>query len=70
MNKVLLGASLAVTLLVSACSQGPAEVPGELGAQFGSPRDDYANVVTTDATRGRVYVAGAYTGPDDGQLND
>ena len=49
MNKVLLGASLAVTLLVSACSQAPAEVPGGLGAQFGSPRDDYADVVATDA---------------------
>ena len=63
MNKVLLGVSLAVTLLVSACSQAPAEVPGGLGAQFGSPRDDYADVVATDAARGRVYVAGAYTGP-------
>lgn len=65
MNKILLGALLAVTLLVSACSQAPAAVPGELGAQFGSPRDDYAGVVTTDAQRGRVYVAGAYTGPYD-----
>ena len=63
MNKVLLGASLAVTLLVSACSQAPAEVQGELEPQFGSPRDDYANVVTTDAARGRIYVAGEYAGP-------
>ena len=64
MNKVLLGASLAVTLLVSACSQAPAEVEGGLGAQFGSPRNDDANVVTTDAARGRVYVAGEYAGPN------
>lgn len=65
MNKVLLGASLAVALLVAACSQAPAEVPGGLGAQFGSPRDDSADVVTTDAQRGRIYVAGAYAGPYD-----
>lgn len=64
MNKVLLGASLAVTLLVAACSQGPVEVQGGLEPQFGSPRDDYADVVTTDAQRGRVYVAGAFTGPE------
>ncbi len=65
-KQLLLGAAFAGALLISACSQGPAEVPGGLEPQFGSPRDDVASVVATDAQRGRIYIAGEYTGPYDG----
>ena len=60
MNKVLLGASLAVTLLVSACSQAPAEVSGGLGAQFGTAGSDAATIVATNAAHPYVFVAGGY----------
>lgn len=46
---------LAAAWLLSACSQGPA---GGLGAQFGTPKDDYADAVVNDPERGHTYVGG------------
>lgn len=55
--------ALVLVLAIAACSQ-PAEfaAPG-LEPQFGSPRDDGAYLITTDAQRGRVYLAGNYSSP-------
>ena len=52
------GVAVTVALLVSACSQAP--VAEGVEPQFGSPRDDRADVVATDVRQGRIYVGGSY----------
>lgn len=67
------GVAFTVVLLVSACSQAP-KVQDGLEAQFGSPRDDNAEVVATDIQRGRIYLGGKFynaydsSSPDRGEV--
>ncbi len=60
--QVLAAVSLAVGLLVSACSQAP--VAGGLEPQFGKAGNDQATEVAVNAAHPYVFVAGTYSGEE------